>query len=223
MAIGIEPAAAHHRRPLLRGVSHQVAAIVAATLAPLMIVRAPGVGPRFIVALYVTAIVGLFGVSALYHRGRWGDRGLAVMRRLDHSMIFIAIAATYTPIAAFVFPTRAAAIVLVIVWFGAALGMALRLWWPRAPYWVVALPYLAVGWVGVIALGDIWRGLGASGFTLIVVGGGLFTLGALIYAMHWPNPWPGWFGYLEIFHAFVVAGIAVHYVVVAFFAVPQAT
>ncbi|MDG2112714.1 MAG: hemolysin III family protein [Actinomycetota bacterium] len=217
------PAAAHPRKPHLRGVSHQVAAIVAATLAPVMIVRAPGVAPRFIVALYAVAIVALFGVSALYHRGRWGEKGLAVMRRLDHSMIFVAIAATYTPIAAFVFPTRTTTIVLVLVWFGAAAGAALRLWWSGAPYWVVALPYLAVGWVGVIALGDIWRGLGVAGFTLIVVGAGLFTLGAVIYALHWPNPWPRWFGYHEIFHAFVIAGITVHYVVVAFYAVPQAT
>ena len=215
-------AQAHEAKPFLRGVSHQAAAIVAATLAPLLILKAPGVGPRFIVALYAVAVVGLFGVSALYHRGRWGETGLAVMRRLDHSMIFVAIAATYTPIAVFVFPTRTSVIVLGLVWFGALVGMALRLFWSGAPYWVVALPYLAVGWVGVVALGDIWRGLGAAGFTLIVVGGGLFTLGAVIYAMHWPNPWPRWFGYHEIFHVFVIAGIAVHYVAVAFYAVPQA-
>ena len=195
---------------------------MAATLAPLMIVRAPGIAPRFVVALYAAAVVGLFAVSALYHRGNWSDRGLAIMRRLDHSMIFVAIAATYTPIATFVFPTRTTAIVLVLVWSGAAAGTAMRLWWSGAPYWVVALPYVAVGWVGIIAFGDIWRGLGPAGFTLIVVGGGLFTLGAVIYALHWPNPWPKWFGYHEIFHAFVVAGIAVHYVAVAFFAVPLA-
>lgn len=196
---------------------------MAATLAPLMIVRAPGIAPRFVVALYAVAVVGLFAVSALYHRGNWSDRGLAIMRGLDHSMIFVAIAATYTPIATFVFPTRTTAIVLVLVWSGAAAGTAMRLWWSGAPYWVVALPYLAVGWVGIIAFGDIWRGLGPAGFTLIVVGGGLFTLGAVIYALHWPNPWPKWFGYHEIFHVFVVAGIAVHYVVVAFFAIPLAS
>jgi hemolysin III len=169
------------------------------------------------------AIVALFTVSALYHRIHWGERAQAVLRRLDHSMIFIAIAATYTPIAVFVFPSGTTALVLTLVWVGAGAGTAMRLWWHGAPYWVVAIPYLAVGWVGVVALGDIWRGLGAGGFTLIVVGGGLFTFGAVIYAMHWPNPWPRWFGYHEIFHVLVVAGIAVHYVVVAFYAVPQAT
>lgn len=210
-------------KPLLRGVSHQWAAVVAATLAPLMIVRAPGVAPRFVVALYAVAVVALFGVSALYHRVRWGERGLAVMQRLDHSMIFLAIAATYTPIAVFAFPSGTAALVLSLVWGGAAVGTALRLWWSGAPYWVVAIPYVAVGWVGLVAFGDIWSGLGPAGFTLIVVGGGLFTLGAVVYALHWPNPWPRWFGYHEIFHGFVVAGIAVHYVAVAFFAVPLAT
>jgi len=216
-------AATQERKPLLRGVSHQLAAVVAATLAPLLIVSAPGVGPRFVVALYAVAIVLLFAVSAAYHRVAWSERARAVMRRLDHSMIFVAIAATYTPIATFVFPTRTTALVLALVWAGAVVGMVMRLWWHGAPYWVVALPYLAVGWVGLIALGAIWNGLGAAGFTLIVVGGGLFTVGAVVYALHWPNPSPRWFGYHEIFHAFVVAGIAVHYVAVAFYAVPKAT
>jgi hemolysin III len=94
--------------------------------------------------------------------------------------------------------------------------------WADAPYPVVAAPYLAIGWVGVVALGDVLSSLGVAGFVLIATGGGFFTVGAVVYALHRPNPWPRWFGYHEIFHGFVVAGVAVHYVAIAFFAVPQA-
>lgn len=215
-------AAAIDNPPRLRGRSHQIAFVSALTLAPILIVATPGVGPRFVSGIYALAITGLFGVSAAYHRGTWRERGLSVMRRLDHSMIFVAIAATYTPIAVFALPTSTSRWVLPVVWGGAALGVGLRLVWANAPYPVVAAPYLAIGWVGVVALGDVLSSLGVAGFVLIATGGGLFTVGAVVYALHRPNPWPRWFGYHEIFHGFVVAGVAVHYVAIAFFAVPQA-
>lgn len=213
----------HLPRPRLRGVSHQLAFASALTLAPLMIVVTPGVAPRFVIAIYVFAIAGLFGVSALYHRGRWGDRGRAVMRRLDHSMIFVTIAATYTPVAVFALDGATTRWILPTVWIGAALGIISRLVWVSAPYPVVAVPYLALGWVGVAALPAVLDGLGVAGFVLIVVGGGLYSIGAIFYALHRPNPWPRWFGYHEIFHLFVIAGVTVHYVAIAFFAVPRAT
>ncbi len=209
-------------RPRLRGVSHQYAFMSALTLAPLMIVITPGVASRFVISVYVFAIVGLFGVSALYHRGDWGERGRAIMKRLDHSMIFVAIAATYTPIAVFALDDGTARWILPTVWIGAALGIVANLIWTNAPYPVVAAPYVALGWVGVVALPAVLDGLGVAGFVLIVVGGGLFSIGAVFYALHRPNPWPHWFGYHEIFHLFVIAGVAVHYVAVAFYAVPQA-
>lgn len=188
-----------------------------------MIVVTPGVAPRFVIAIYVFAIAGLFGVSALYHRGSWGDRGRAVMRRLDHSMIFVTIAATYTPVAVFALDGATTRWILPTVWIGAALGIISRLVWVSAPYPVVAVPYLALGWVGVAALPAVLDGLGVAGFVLIVVGGGLYSIGAIFYALHRPNPWPRWFGYHEIFHLFVIAGVTVHYVAIAFFAVPRAT
>jgi len=204
-------------------VSHQVAFVSAATLAPLMIAITPGGMSRFVTAVYVTAVVGLFGVSALYHRVDWSERARAVMRRLDHSMIFVAIAATYTPIAVFALDPATARWILPTVWIGAAVGIVGRLVWVGAPYPGVAAPYLALGWVGVVALPSVLDGLGAAGFVLIVVGGGLYSLGAVFYALHRPNPWPRWFGYHEIFHLFVIGGVASHYVAIAFFAVPQAT
>ncbi|MFT7646190.1 MAG: hemolysin III [Candidatus Poriferisodalaceae bacterium] len=209
-------------RPRFRGLSHLLAFAGALTAAPLLILNTPGVGQRFIVAIYALAVVALFGVSAAYHRGDWGERSAGFMRRLDHSMIFVLIAATYTPIAVFALPTSTAQWVLPVVWGGAIVGIVGRLAWAGAPYPVVAVPYLLVGWVGVVALGDILDSLGVAGFVLIVTGGGLFTIGALIYALHRPNPWPKWFGYHEIFHLFVIGGVAVHYVAVAYFAVPQA-
>ena len=209
-------------RPHLRGVSHQFAFVSALTLAPLMIVVTPGVAPRLVIAIYVFAIAGLFGISALYHRLDWGERGRAVMRRLDHSMIFVTIAATYTPIAVFALDSGTARWILPTVWIGAGLGIIGRLVWVGAPPPVVAAPYLALGWVAVAALPEMLDGLGTAGFVLIVVGGGLYSVGAVFYALHRPNPWPRWFGYHEIFHLFVIGGVAVHYVAIAFYAVPQA-
>ena len=210
-------------RPRLRGVSHQYAFVSALTLAPLLIVITPGIAPRFVISVYAFAIVGLFGISALYHRGDWGDRGRMIMKKLDHSMIFVAIAATYTPIAVFALDDGTARWILPTVWVGAGLGIVANLVWHRAPYPVVAAPYVALGWVGVAALPAVLEGLGVAGFALVIVGGALFSFGAVCYALHRPNPWPRWFGYHEIFHLFVIAGVAVHYVAVAFFAVPQAS
>ncbi|MDH3705683.1 MAG: hemolysin III family protein [Acidimicrobiia bacterium] len=209
-------------KPRFRGTSHLLAFVSALTLAPLVIVSAPGIGPRFVIALYAVAIVGLFGVSALYHRRDWGDRGYAVMRRLDHSMIFVAIAGTYTPIALFALPSSSARLVLLVVWIGAIVGIIGRVAWTEAPYPVIAAPYVAVGWACVLVVGDMWRALGVAGFVLLLVGGVLYTIGAGIYAIRRPDPWPLTFGYHEVFHLFVIGGAAVHYVAVAFIALPKA-
>jgi len=210
-------------RPRLRGVSHQLAFVSALTLAPLMIVAAPGVASRFVLAIYVFAIVCLFGISALYHRRSWGERGRIVMRRLDHSMIFVTIAATYTPIAVFALDQGTTRWILPTVWIGAALGIVRRLVWIAAPSPLIAAPYLALGWVAVAALPALLDGLGTAGFALIVSGGCLYSTGAVFYALRRPNPWPHWFGYHEIFHLFVIGGVALHYAAIAFYAVPKAT
>ncbi|MDH4145802.1 MAG: hemolysin III family protein, partial [Acidimicrobiia bacterium] len=170
---------------------------------------------------YATAIAALFGVSALYHRPTWSPRARAVMRRLDHSTIYVAIAATYTPIGAFVLPTASARLILGVVWGGAMAGIALRFAWSSAPAPVVALPYVALGWAAVLVMGDVWASMPRPGAVLLMVGGGLYTLGALIYALRRPDPWPRWFGYHEIFHVLVIGGAATHYVAVAYFALPR--
>ena len=209
-------------KPEFRGFSHMLAFVAALTLAPLMIVAAPGVGPRFVIALYTLSITGLFGISALYHRGTWSPPARLLLRRLDHSMILIAIAATYTPIALFALPGTAARVLLAIVWVGAGVGILSRLAWLDAPAPVVAGPYLAVGWACLVVGPQIWRSMGVAGFVLLLVGGLVFSGGAVVLTSGRPDPSPRWFGYHEVWHVLVIAGVAVHYVAVAFVALPKA-
>lgn len=209
-------------RPHLRGWSHAVAALVASALAPIVIVMGPGGGARWIVAVYALAVVGLFGVSAAYHRLAWGTSAHELWNHIDHSMIFVFIAATYTPLAAFTLEGGSRTLILALVWGGAILGITRRLAWPHAPRWVTVVPYLAVGWAAVLVVDELWVTIGVAGFVLLLVGGLLFSAGAAIYAAARPNPWPGWFGHHEIFHLLVVVAVAVHYVTVNFFALPKA-
>jgi len=207
-------------KPHLRGWSHAAACIAAITLCPIVIVFSPGA--RGVAAIFTASTVGLFGISALYHRFDWGETMHQVMKRLDHSMIFIAIAATYTPIAVVALPPGPGMLILRVVWVGAALGVATQLFWPSAPRAVVVSLYLGVGWAALLVVQDIWTALGVAGFVLLLVGGALHTVGAVVYAIKRPDPWPTWFGFHEIFHLFVIAAIAVHYVMVATIALPKA-
>ena len=209
-------------KPRFRGVSHRMAFVASLTLAPIMIVRAPGVGPRFIIALYSLAVVALFGVSALYHRIPWSERGERLMQRLDHATIFIAIAASYTPVAAFALSPWAARLVLPLVWGGAAVGIWFRLRFTRAPKPVVAIPYLVVGWCLLPVVADAWHHLGVAGFVMLLLGGLLYTAGAVVYAFRTPDPWPETFGFHEVFHACTVGAAVLHYVVIAFIVLPKA-
>jgi len=210
-------------KPLFRGVAHRAAFIASLTLAPIMVVRAPGIVPRFVTALYCLSIVALFGVSALYHRVDWGPRGRSVMQRLDHATIFGAIAATYTPVAAFALSPWAARLVLSLVWGGALIGTWVRLRFTDAPTPVVALPYLVVGWCLLPVVADAWHHLGVAGFVLLLIGGLLYTSGAVVFAFRRPDPWPDTFGFHEVFHLLTIAAAALHYVAFAFFVLPKAT
>lgn len=210
-------AAEGEAKPMFRGFSHLLAFSSALTLAPILIVITPGIADRFIMATYAVAIVGLFGISALYHRINWSQRGASMLRRLDHSMIFIATAATHTPIALIALPSGPGWWLFGIVWTGAATGIFFRLYFTSAPYWLVSIPYVLVGWSSLFVINHVWSSLHLAAFILLLVGGGLYTVGAIIYAAHRPNPWPLHFGYHEIFHALTVAGAACHYVVIAIF------
>jgi len=166
--------------------------------------------------VYAAALVAMFGASALYHRTPWrSDRARAWARKVDHSMIFLFIAGTYTPFALLAFTGVVPAIVLACVWGGAALGVVLNVSWIDAPKWVTAPVYLLVGWVGVLALPQVFTQLDLAAAVLIIVGGVLYTLGALAYATHWPDPFPTTFGFHEVFHVLVVAAAVTQFVAVS--------
>ena len=216
----VNPPAALPVKPRMRGVLHQYAFFVSLVLGAAIVILAPDGKARLAAAIYAFAVSSLLGTSALYHRVTWRPRARAWMRRLDHTMIFVLIAGTYTPFALLVLHGSLATAILIVVWAGAFGGMVLNLVWVSAPKWLSATVYLALGWVAVVAVPALARELGALGIALVIAGGLMYTAGAIIYALGRPNPRPATFGYHEIFHALVVAAAAAHFAVVAFYALP---
>jgi hemolysin III len=209
-------------KPRLRGVLHEVAFFVSLVSGTALVWAAPTEGSKLAMAVYAVSISLLFGVSALFHRHTWGPVGRRRMRRADHSTIFVAIAGSYTAVAGIALTGWARTTVLCIVWAGAAIGIALRQAWLDAPKWVVALPYVVVGWVAVAVLPQLYRALGGTGFALLLAGGLAYSAGALVYARKRPDPVPGVFGYHEVFHACTIVGAVLHFAVIAWFVLPLA-
>ena len=208
-------------KPRLRGVSHQWAFFVSLALGAALVVAAPAGQPRLAAAIYALSVAALFGTSALYHRITWGTQAARRwMRRLDHSMIFFLIAGTYTPFALLVLDGDLATVILIVVWAGALAGVLMKLVWIDAPKALVAILYLALGWVAVAAFPTMIGELGITGTALVAVGGLLYTAGALVYAFQRPNPAPTVFGYHEVFHALVILAAALQYAVIAFYVIP---
>jgi hemolysin III len=199
--------------PRLRGVFHQYAFFLALVAGVVLITLADGYLERFAVWVYAVALAAMFGASALYHRFPWRSTAARLRaRRLDHAMIFVFIAGTYTPFALLAFGGALQAIVLASVWAGALLGVVVELYRIEAPRWVSAIAYLAVGWIGIIALPQFFPALGMAAAVLVIVGAGLYTVGALAYATAWPNPFPSTFGFHEVFHLLVVAAAVTQFV-----------
>jgi hemolysin III len=174
-----------------------------------------GLGAALATTVYAITTLGLFGVSALYHRRTWPTpRSRAVMRRLDHSMIFLFIAGTYTPVAVLAMDPPTARTVLTVVWVGAFAGVVLKTAWPHAPAWIGVPIYIALGWVAVFVIPALLVGGGVAALVLILVGGLLYTVGAVFYATRRPNPWPSTFGYHEFFHAATVVAAICHHVAI---------
>ena len=174
---------------------------------------ADGTRERVAALVYAFGLAGLFGTSALYHRITWRPRARVWMRRLDHSMIFVLIAATVTPFGLLVLDGHAATVLLAVVWGGALAGVAAASLWPTAPKWVSALVYCAVGWSGVMAMPQL-AGYAVAALVLLALGGALYTAGAVVYALGRPDPAPLVFGYHEVFHTLVVAAAALHFAAV---------
>jgi hemolysin III len=201
-------------KPLFRGVSHQVAAMVAAPLAALLVAGATGATARGAALVYGASLVALFVASAVYHRPRWSPPAREVMGRIDHAAIYLLIAGTYTPICLLLGP-RASSIQLAVVWGAAAVGMVVAFAWDDAPKPLRAAIYVAVGWALLPTVWSLRGTLGASAFTLLGVGSALYTLGACVFALRRPDPFPATFGFHEIFHALVVGAAGCHFVAVA--------
>jgi hemolysin III len=201
-------------KPLLRGVLHEVAAFVAAVAGAILFFRASGARARSGALIYGLSLVTLLAVSATYHRKNWSDRLRAIWRRLDHSAIFLLIAGTYTPLS-FLLGSRLGWIFLGIVWGGAVLGIVMSVAWVKAPKALVAVVCVLLGWAAVPLLPAIKAALGTSAVVLLATGGVVYSLGAAVYALRRPDPFPKVFGYHEIFHALVVAAAVCHFAVVA--------
>jgi hemolysin III len=210
-------------KPRLRGVSHQWAFFCSLFTGAALVVAAPAGEATVASAIYAASVAALFGTSALYHRVTWPTPSARRwMRRLDHSMIFLLIAGTYTPFALLVLEGTLATVILVVVWAGALGGIVLKLVWIDAPKAVVAVLYVMLGWVAVAAFPDLLDELGVTSTALVAAGGLLYTAGAVVYALGRPNPAPTVFGYHEVFHALVIAAAALQYAVIAFFVLPGA-
>ncbi len=199
-------------RPRLRGWLHAATFPVCLAAGVVLVVLAPSARGRVVAAVFAVTASLLFGVSALYHRGQWSPRTAGVLKRFDHANIFLIIAGTYTPFTVLLLPAGAARVLLWVVWSGAVAGVAFRVLWVGAPRWLYVPVYVALGWVAVVYLPQFLHGGGVAVFVLVVVGGGLYTAGGLVYGFKRPNPSPRWFGFHEVFHALTVAAFVVHYV-----------
>jgi len=208
-------------KPRLRGVFHQYAFFVSLASGTLLVLAAATARASVAAAIYAASVSALFGISALYHRVTWTTPIRRRMRRLDHAMIFLLIAGTYTPVGLLVLEGTLATVVLAVVWGGALAGIVLELAWTTAPRWLGGTVYLALGWVAVVAMPQLFARLGLAGGLLIVAGGLVYSAGAAVYALRRPDPAPAVFGYHEVFHLLVIAGVAAHFLAISLFALPN--
>jgi hemolysin III len=204
-------------KPRLRGVLHQWAFAASLVTGVGLVLEATSARARLAVAVYALSVAALFGTSALYHRVDW--RTLSArrwMRRLDHTMIFVLIAGTYTPFSLLVLPGTLGLVILIAVWSAALAGSVFKLVWIDAPGWLGAATYISIGWIAVAATPELVNGLGVPAVAILALGGILYSAGGVIYARKRPDPVPSVFGYHELFHLLVIAAATLQYLVVAF-------
>jgi hemolysin III len=204
-------------RPRLRGVLHQVSFAISLVAGPLLLTAAHGTTATIAAGVYAASVTGMFAASALYHRISWQDTARRRMQRLDHAMIFILIAGTYTPVLLLRMPTPYDIVGLCAVWGLALAGLLGHMCWLNAPERLIGGIYLGLGWLAVPALPMLLHHIAPAGLVLIIAGGVLYTLGALGYHRRRPNPAPNVFGFHEVFHTFVSAAVACHYPAIAIF------
>jgi hemolysin III len=198
-------------------VLHQVSFFVSVVAGPLLLIAARGTTAKVAAGVYAASVAGLFAASALYHRITWHPAARRRMQRLDHAMIFVLIAGTYTPVLLRRMPTPYNVVGLCTVWGLALTGLVAHMRWLHAPERLIGGLYLGLGWLGAPALPLLLHRIAPAGLALIVAGGALYTLGALGYHRRWPNPAPDVFGFHEVFHTFVCAAVGCHYLAIALF------
>ena len=202
-------------KPRLRGWLHAGTFPVAVAAGIVLVVLADGTRETVANAVYAASAALLFGISALYHRGNWSPGTEKLLKRLDHSNIFLIIAGTYTPFSVILLRDHGGTMLLWIVWTAALGGIAFRVLWVGAPRWLYTPVYLGLGWVAVFYLGDLLDSGGAAVVTLLAVGGLLYSVGGVVYAIKKPNPSPRWFGFHEVFHALTILAFLAHYIAVS--------
>ncbi|MBM9465086.1 hemolysin III family protein [Aeromicrobium sp. YIM 150415] len=199
-------------KPKLRGWLHLATAPLAFFSFVVMLVIADDPLARAGAAVFMVSSLALFVVSAVYHTGRWHESVQRALKRIDHSNIFIMIAGSYTPFSLLLLSGTHAAIMLSLVWGGALLGVVFKVFWLSAPRWIYVPLYLVLGWAAVLYWPEFVNAAPTAVLVLMIVGGGLYTLGALVYGFKWPDPFPRWFGFHEVFHTLTIAAFIVHYV-----------
>ena len=201
-------------KPSWRGWLHATVFPVVVVAGIVLVATAPTTAGRVSSAIFSATAALLFGVSALLHRGTWSPSVEDLLRRLDHANIYLIIAGTYTPFAVLALPPSDGRLLLAIVWTGALAGAAFRIFWTGEPRWLSTTLYVVVGWIVIFFLPELINGAGIGAVVLIALGGVLYTVGAVVYGMKRPNPWPGTFGFHEVFHALTIAAFVAHYIAV---------
>jgi hemolysin III len=199
-------------KPKLRGWLHAATAPLTLAAGVVLIALSPNAATRLGSSIFAASALVLFTVSAIYHRGTWSPRVWAFLRRFDHANIFLLIAGSYTPFTLLLLHGQDRVTLLTIVWVGAALGVLFRIFWTDAPRWLYVPIYIALGWAAIFYFGEFVRNGGTAVLVLMAVGGGLYTIGGLVYGLKRPNPSPSWFGFHEVFHTLTILAFITHYV-----------
>ena len=202
------------QKPRLRGRLHQIAFFASIPQGVAIVAAAATAVSRIGAAVYAVSLSGMYGASALYHRLKWSPRALVRMKRLDHSMIFVLIAGSYTPIALLVLHGVWSSVILGLAWAGAVFGITIKLLSIERLRVLGGAMYIVLGWLVIVALPQIVHGLSHTALALLFAGGILYTSGAAVLWRHWPDPSPRWFGYHEVWHSMVVGGSVCHYIAI---------
>jgi len=197
-------------KPTWRGWLHAATFPVAIVAGIVLITVAQGGAAKWAAAVFMATSLLLFGNSALYHRIDWSPKVKIILKRIDHANILLLIAGTYTPLAVLALPPEKGGLLLILVWSGALLGILFRVFWIDAPRWLYVALYLLLGWAAVMYMADLLAA-NPTMMVLVIVGGLLYTGGAIVYALKKPNPWPGHFGFHEIFHLCTVLAFLCHW------------